>query len=70
MSPNEPFIPKQVKDIKKEPEDVEEDDVVFVDQEGDVSPAVPSKPPPKMTPEEAHGKRLTDGLVRILIISQ
>ena len=70
ISPNEPFIPKQVKDIKKEPEDVEEDDVVFVDQEGDVFPAIPSKPLLKMTPEEANGKRLTDGLVRILIISQ
>ena len=70
MSPNEPFIPKPVKDIKKEPEDVEEEDVVFVDQEGDASPAIPSQPPPKMTEEEANGKRLTDGLVRIFIISK
>ena len=70
MSPNEPFIPKPVKDIKKEPEDVEEEDVMFVDQEGDASPAIPSQPPLKMTEEEANGKRLTDGLVRIFIISK
>ena len=65
MSPNEPFIPKLVKDIKKEPEDIEDDDVVFVDQEGDAPPGIPSQPPPKMTAEEANGKRLTDGLVTI-----
>ena len=69
MSPNELFIPKPVKDIKKEPEDMEDDDVVFVDQ-GDAPPRIPSQPPPKMTAEEANGKRLTDGLVTILIISK
>ena len=61
MSQDEPFVPKDPKDIKKKSDDGD-DDLVCLDAEEDpVKHQQFLQPPPRMTPEQANGQRLTDG---------
>ena len=58
MPEDEPFVPK---DIKKEPDNADDDLVCLDGEEEPVKQQEFLQPPPRMTPEEANGERLTDG---------